>query len=114
MLPRHNRLTEKKDFDALYRFGLRAGKGSLRVMARKRQQDRFGARVGIVVAKTYSKKATTRNRIRRRIRAALAKLLPGVSHPWDIMVIVRPSTKEADYHECFQQLTAAMKYIRII
>ena len=74
MLPKTNRLTKKKDFENVFKKG-KGIKGDfliLRFVGNKTKTCRFG----IVVSKKISKKATVRNKIKRRIRAAIGNRNP--------------------------------------
>ncbi|GAB4474314.1 MAG: hypothetical protein OHK0037_35140 [Elainellaceae cyanobacterium] len=61
-------------------------------------------RIGITVSTKVSKRAVVRNRIKRRIRAALRDLLPGFATDWMIVVIVQPVAVKCNYKEILQEL----------
>lgn len=61
-------------------------------------------RIGITVSAKVSKRAVVRNRIKRRIRAALRELLPGFATGWMIVVIVQPVAVKCNYKEILQEL----------
>lgn len=76
------------------------------------QESPLGLRYGITVTKKTDKLAVGRNRIKRRLRAALGDILPSYSdHNTDIVVIGRALTKDApfediknDIHWCLKRL----------
>ncbi len=95
MLPASFRLTKDADIKRVFEkgrgvfgevCGLKYAKNGMKT-----------SRFAIVVGTKISKKATDRNKIKRRIRAILAKkqnsLLPG----FDVLLLVRPSARIADY-----------------
>lgn len=65
---------------------------------------RLPTRIGITVSTKVSKRAVVRNRIKRRIRAALRELLPGFATGWMIVVIVQPVAVKCNYKEILQEL----------
>ncbi|BDA75268.1 ribonuclease P protein component [Rivularia sp. IAM M-261] len=57
-------------------------------------------RIGISVSTKVSKRAVIRNRIKRRIAAALQQLLPKISPGWRLVVVVKPTAAQ---QECVTQ-----------
>lgn len=84
MLPVAQRLTSSDDFRACVRGGVRVGRPTLVVHARRSDSPR--SRAGFVVSKAVGN-AVTRNRVKRRLRHLTAVVLPGV--PFDVDVVVR-------------------------
>ena len=93
MLPKINRIKKKKDFEVIFKkaksfknnlFILKAIKNNLEV-------NRFG----FVVSLKVSKKATVRNKIRRRMSEAVKteNIKPGV----DVVLVALPQTTKADF-----------------
>lgn len=66
--------------------------------------ERSPTRIGITVSTKVSKRAVVRNRIKRRIRAALRELLPGFAMGWMIVIIVQPVAAKCNYKEILQEL----------
>jgi len=66
--PRHLRLVHKKDFERVYREGLRARGASLLVVGAPNELPH--ARLGLSVGKSIWKGAVERNRVRRVFREA--------------------------------------------
>lgn len=60
--------------------------------------------IGVVVSLKVSKRAVVRNRIRRRIQAAIRELLPQMAPSWKVVVIARPGLIQCNYQEILQQL----------
>jgi ribonuclease P protein component len=60
-------------------------------------------RWGIVVSKRVGG-AVTRNRARRKLREACRELDPRMDRPWDLVVIGRKGSDEADYMDIIKDL----------
>jgi len=56
--------------------------------------------IGITISTKVSKRAVVRNRLKRRIAAALYQLLPKLSPGWRLVVIVQPTAGQL---ECVTQ-----------
>ncbi len=62
-------------------------------------------RVGYTVTKKVSKLAVTRNRIKRRLRAAAAEIIPEIAREGcDYVLIGRRETKNRDYKQLLQDI----------
>ncbi len=126
-LPKRYRLKHRRDFSAVYRAGLRRDAPHLSLRALRvpngyvsldpASLDRLGAvqpemvdvtlmptRIGISISQKVSKRAVDRNRIKRRIRAALRYLLPELFPGWLVVITVRPGTAECGYEEFLREL----------
>lgn len=93
MLPSQNRLKKKKDFQKVFKKGkgLRENLITLKWVNNNLETSRFG----IVISKKISKKAVLRNKIRRRLREEIKKILPHFKKGIDIVIIANPgATKE--------------------
>lgn len=84
MLSRNHRLRRKKDFEKVYKKGksLRQGFLFLKFLS----NDSEVSRIGIVVSKKVALRATVRNLIKRRIRAAIKELIPDMKRGQDIVI----------------------------
>ena len=70
---------------------------------------RVGARVGFTVTKKVGN-AVVRNRVRRRLRAAAAEVLPGGASPGtDYVLIGRTATLRRPYSDLVGDVEAALK-----
>jgi ribonuclease P protein component len=92
MLPRKHCLKKKKDFEQVFKKGRALRKDLLSVKFIKTKQEH--SRIGIIVSKKVSNKATERNIIKRRVRAAMKELLNKIKEPLDIVIIVHPQASE--------------------
>jgi ribonuclease P protein component len=92
-----DRLVKRKDFLAAAA-ALRANSGPMLLQARERGDD-GGLRIGLTVSKKQGN-AVERNRIRRRLRAAVRDALPRAGRPgFDYVIVARRaviSTRFAD------------------
>ncbi len=96
MLSREYRLTKNNDFARVAQRG-RAAFGreiSLKWIRNGLNHSRFG----IVVSLKIDKRATVRNKIKRRIRAILKKHLSEFVSGYDFLFLTQPMVKELDYH----------------
>lgn len=93
-LRRHQRLRRREDFSAVYRKG-RSWANALLVL-RARSTGGPLTRYGFSVSKRVGK-AVVRNRVRRRLREAVARL--PVRPGYDVVVIARPAAREARYRD---------------
>lgn len=71
-------------------------------------------RVGIVVGGKVSKRATIRNRIKRRLRSGLRQLLPSLSPGWQLVIIARPAAWECDYAQFLRELEQMLAEVEVL
>lgn len=85
MLAGANRLKKKKDFERVFKQGkgFREGFLSLRVAENSLKINRFG----FIVGQKVSKKATVRNKVKRRLRELVKDSLPRTKQGLDIVLI---------------------------
>jgi ribonuclease P protein component len=111
MLPKENRLTKKKDFDAVWQkgrssfdkiMGVKALGSGLKV-------NRFGIMVGLKV----SKKAVERNKIKRRIREIIHAEAEKLKSGFDVVIIVLPAARGAEFAELRESLIYNLKRLGI-
>ncbi len=86
MLPSPHRLAAPLIRD-ISRTGRRVYEGSLQMVIKKNSLDI--SRFAVVVAVSFDKRATARNRARRLVRESLRKLLPDLPGGWDAIFFVR-------------------------
>jgi len=112
MLPKANRLTRKKDFDRVFRFGrdFRCGALCLRVVDNNLDISRFG----FIVGKRVSKKAVVRNRIRRRIREIVRINIGMIKSGIDYVFIVRQGLSGKDQNNLGAAVTSVLNKAGIL
>ncbi|MBW3537867.1 ribonuclease P protein component [Candidatus Parcubacteria bacterium] len=106
MLARQYRLRQPRDINRVYSRGRFGAAGQLQVKTLKTNWPR--SRAAIVVSRKVSKKAVTRNRIRRRLAAQLAAAWATVPAGYDIVVSVRTDVSEAETAALRSQLESAL------
>ncbi|HEU5413024.1 MAG TPA: ribonuclease P protein component [Candidatus Angelobacter sp.] len=110
--PRHSRLLKHSDFQRVYEDARKSFSGNVTALYRVRATpDGFGPRVGFAVGKALGG-AVARNRIKRRMRAAVSRHLGTVNCPVDIVLHPRKSVLQLDFAKLngeIQQLFAAVQ-----
>jgi len=101
-----DRLTRRADFLAA-RDGLRVPAGPFLVQARKRNDTR-APRVGFTVTKKAGN-AVERNRIRRRLRAAVKSLTDKTRPGFDYVLIARREAIATPFADLLKDLERALK-----
>jgi ribonuclease P protein component len=93
---RSRRLSRSADFDAVYRRGRSASSRHLVVyaFAREPAADEMEPRVGLTVSRKVGG-AVERNRVKRLLREAAARVLPGLGSGVDLVIVARPGLAEA-------------------
>lgn len=106
LIPRARRLRRTTDFKVVRDGARPTGAGPIQVTAFAREPSGSVscARFGIVVSRRVGN-AVIRNLVRRRLRAALAPLVPRVSDKWDIVIGTRPAAAITPY----EQLASALE-----
>ena len=73
------------------------------------RNNKEASRVGFVVSKKISTKATIRNKIKRRLRYAVDSYLPSLKMPTDIVIIVLPGIEKKDFSQLQTMIGNAFK-----
>lgn len=108
MLPRPLRLSAQRDFARVFRKGVSVSTPFFYV--RLLPSPLSNLRVGVVVSNKISKKATIRNRIKRRLRAASYEERGRIGIPADIVIISKPSIVDATYEQIHSQIVRAFSH----
>jgi ribonuclease P protein component len=82
---RASSLTRARDFERVRAHGRRARSNGIAVTAAPSLEPESGSRLGLAVGRSAGS-AVTRNRIKRRVRAAWRECMPATAHD----VVVRP------------------------
>jgi ribonuclease P protein component len=114
MLPKKNRLTKKKDFEAVFNNGQSVKNGFLLIKILTVPSTSKDSRFGFVVSKKISAKATVRNTIKRVLRVAAASLLKNLTKKVDVVIIVLPGVKKDQFPELKDSLEHSFKKIKLI
>lgn len=107
MLPKKNRIKNKKDFEATFKKGRVFRKNFFILRALKNGLG--GCRLAAVISKKVSKKATERNKIRRMIFAAGEKEILNSKNGLDLIFWANPEIKDADPLIIEKEIKSALK-----
>jgi len=107
MFNRSNRLSKNKDFDKVFQAGRSSYQEILgaKLIPNNLDYNRFGVLVGLKV----NKKATVRNKIKRRIKMAIRLDEPFLKKGYDCVIVVFPLILAKNYEEIKATLRAAFK-----
>ena len=102
MLPREYKLKKEKDFKRVFSKGKYCQLNFIKLKASKNnlQKNRFGCVAGLKV----SKKATQRNKIKRRIEEIIRLKLDKLKQGFDVVIMVDPIIIEKNYGEVKEEL----------
>ena len=97
MLKKGNRLTKKKDFEIVFKKGESVKKDFLLFQMVK--NNLANSRFGFVVSKKISKKATVRNKIKRRLQSAVERAMPILSSKksHDVVIITLAGIEKKEF-----------------
>lgn len=117
-LPKDHRLTDWKDFRAVYEGKIRRYSPNLILRAlsvsSSVSQTSKPTKIGISIGKKVSKKAVVRNRIKRQIQGAIGELLPAIAPNWHVVIIVKPSAVKCKYEHFLRELDELLIETKII
>ena len=107
---RSRRLSRSADFEAVYRRGRSASSRHLVVYAFARDPSSGAGepRVGLTVSRKVGG-AVERNRVKRLLREAAARVTPGLSADVDLVIVARPGLAEALASERLDWLEAEVR-----
>lgn len=95
-----------QDWAALRRSGTAARRNGLRLRALRHNTETTPSRLGVAVKVTGPARAVVRNRTKRRLRGAFAKV--GPAGGWDVGVWADPPAARLTYQELEDHLAAAL------
>jgi len=112
MLPQTNRIKKKKDFELIFKKGrsLKDGFLILKLMENNSDQSRFG----FIVSQKVSKKATIRNKVKRRLRSAVEENLENIKKGFDAVLIVLSGLEKKEFSEIEESLKSLFIKAKII
>jgi len=107
MLNAINRLTKKRDIQAVFKKGRWQDAPFLTIKFLLSQGH--ASRFCFSSSNKVSKLAIKRNLIKRRLRHAIRELLPQIKIGYDVVAIVKPEIIKASYQEIEQALEQALR-----
>jgi ribonuclease P protein component len=112
MLPKENRLKKKKDFEKAFRQGkgIKQDLLFLKLLKNNLNVTRFG----FIVSKKLSKKATVRNKIRRRLSEVIRTNLEGIKKGWDGVIVASPGIENKNFQEIKESISRLFKKANLI
>lgn len=114
MLPQSERLKKSSEFSAVYNLRKSVANPLLILYTgRQKTSPEVPARVGFVVSKKISKKATKRNRIKRLMREAYRNLKSNTSirtDLWSVLIfLARPEIVDVNYEQVYDGIVDCLK-----
>lgn len=97
MLPKANRLKKKKDFERVFKSGRAVKNGFLVLRALKNSLNIN--RFAFVVSKKVSTKATTRNKVRRRLSSVTENEIQNIKDGFDVVLLALPGLEKNNFEE---------------
>ncbi len=107
MLSEIDRLRKKKDIERVFGKGKRFKEGFL--ILKITRNDLSQTRFGFIVSRKVSKKATLRNKIKRRLRAIVGKKMGKLKKGLDVLLIAYPGLETKDFWEIDETLNKLFK-----
>ncbi|MBI2644930.1 ribonuclease P protein component [Candidatus Uhrbacteria bacterium] len=109
MLPKLFRLSKKSDFDTVFKQGRRKALRYFFVQWLKNEKNH--PRIGIIISNKVSKKATLRNKIKRRIREIVWNMLPSLGST-DVIILAKTGSVNIPYNAIQQDLENILYIIK--
>lgn len=112
MLSKPHRLKKKKDFDRVFKKGKGFNNDFLFLKVRKNNLP--VARFGFIVSLKISKKATVRNKVKRRLREIVKDLLPQIVPGVDGVLVAQPGVENQSFQELKKEVKKVFKLAHIL
>jgi len=112
MLPRENRLIQKKDFEEIHRSGSFFSFGRLSLKTKKNNLNK--TRIGFSIGIKFSPKAVERNKIKRQLREIARKDLGKLREGFDIIISVNSKEKNTPSEELEKNLNILFEKAKLI
>ncbi len=112
MLPKKNRLKNKKDFERVFKQG--KGFKDAFLFLKIRKNNLKESRFGFIVSSKISKKAVLRNKVKRRLREIAKERLPEIKSGIDGVLIAQKSIEEKDFSEIREVANELFKKAKIL
>ena len=110
MLPKENRLKKKKDFERAFEKGKNIKGDTIYLKVLKTEEPL--TRIGFIVSKKVSLKAVERNKIKRRMRDSVKRILNTIENGLDIIVTALPKIKKSEFEDIKEDITKTFEKIK--
>lgn len=107
MLPKKFSLKDKKDFERVFKKGKGTRSGFLFLKFVPNGLEK--SRCGIVVSQKVARKATARNKIKRRLRAVFWQKLPEIGGGKDLVWVALPGLERSSFWEIGEAVNNLLK-----
>lgn len=107
MLSKKNRLSKKKDFDAVFKQG--RGVSGKFLFLKKRENSQAESRIGLVAPAKHFKGAVLRNKIKRRLREQTRNRLSQTKKGYDIVIVAKPGLENIDSQQAGKEVERILK-----
>ena len=112
MLPKINRIKKKKDFEIVFK-NSKSLKNNLFIFKIMKNNLGFN-RFGFVVSQKVSKKATIRNKVRRRLTEVMKSQLKNIKNGTDLVLIALPGIDKKEFSEIKDAVNSALVKSRLV
>jgi len=112
MLPKQNRLKNKKDFETLFKNG-KGCKGDF-IYIKFSENNSENSRFGFIVSTKFSKKAVLRNKIKRLLREVIKAKIKDIKKGIDVAIIINPGLKYNNIKELDIKIENLFKKAKLI
>ncbi len=117
-LPQPHRLRRRQDFQRVYQYGKSQRGEHFKLKSLRHQPDAAGnlpaTRFGISVSQKVSKKAVTRNLLKRQVKTAIRLLLPQIASGWSIAIGIEPAARGCEYAEILRELKQLLRAAEVL
>ena len=107
MFNQKNRLRKKKDIERVFKLGKSFYSDSFGIRYLKNSEER--SRFCVIISKKTSKKAVTRNKNKRRVRAIFISSLSKIKSGFDIAVIIKKDVSFFDFLKIEKEISFLLK-----
>ena len=112
MLPKINRVKKKKDFEVIFKKGI-SFKNELFIL--KFIKNNLGqSRFAFIVSQKISKKATVRNKIRRRLADIIKSNAGRIKVGIDLILITFPGIEKKEFSEIKEKLNSSLIKAKLV
>jgi len=112
MLAKINRIKKKKDFETIFK-NSKSVKNNLFIL--KMAKNNLGInRFGFVVSQKISKKATVRNKVRRRLAEVVKTEIKNIKTGIDFILITLPGIEKKEFSEIKESLKNTLIKLRCL